>query len=86
MADIPEQCDNIKFFFELGKMFTETHEMTKNVYGDKCMSHTRCYEWFKRFKDGWQATHDELCSGQPSTSCDDAHFGKFIKSCVLIVV
>jgi predicted DNA-binding protein YlxM (UPF0122 family) len=37
------------------------------------MSHTHCYEWFKRFKDGWQTTHDEPHLGQPSTSCDDAH-------------
>jgi transposase len=46
--------------------------MMKNVYGDQCMNHT-CYEWLKRFKDGWQSTHDEPCLGQPSTSCDNAH-------------
>jgi hypothetical protein len=37
------------------------------------MSRTRCYEWFKRFKDGRQSTHDEPLLGRPSTSCDDAH-------------
>jgi hypothetical protein len=45
----------------------------KNIYGDHCMSRTRCYEWFKRFKDGWQPTHDEPRLGRPSTSCDDAY-------------
>jgi hypothetical protein len=25
---------------------------------DQCMSRTRCYDWFKRFKDGWQSTYD----------------------------
>jgi predicted DNA-binding protein YlxM (UPF0122 family) len=73
MADIREQCINIKFCFKLRKTFTESHEMMKNVYGDQCMSHTCCYEWFKRFKDGRQSTHDELHLRWPSTSCDDAH-------------
>jgi hypothetical protein len=41
MADIHEQRINIKFCFKLGKMFTETHEMMKNVYGDQRMSHIR---------------------------------------------
>jgi hypothetical protein len=46
MANIYEQCINIKFFFKLGKTFTETDEMMKNVYGDQCMSR-KFYEWFK---------------------------------------
>jgi hypothetical protein len=52
-------------------MFTETHEIMKN--GHQCMSRTRYYEWFKRFTDGRQSTHDELRLGRPSTSCDDVH-------------
>jgi hypothetical protein len=47
--------------------------MMRNVYGDQCMNCTRCYEWFKRFKDGQQSTHDVTCLGRPSMSCDDAH-------------
>jgi transposase len=73
MADIHEQSINIKFGFKLGKTLMETHEMMKNVYGDQCMSCTHCYEWMKRFKDGWQTTHDEPRLGRPSTSYDDAH-------------
>jgi transposase len=73
MADIHEQRTNIKFWFELGKTFTETHEIMKNVCGDQCISRIWIYEWFKRFKDGRQSTHDELHLGRPSTSCDDAH-------------
>jgi hypothetical protein len=49
------------------------YEIMKNVYGDQCMSHTHCYEWFKGFKDGQQSTDDEPRLGQPSTSCDDVH-------------
>jgi hypothetical protein len=72
MADINEQRINIKCCFNLGKTFTETHEIMKNIYGDQCMSRTRCYEWFKQFKDGWQSTHEPHL-GQPSTSYDDNH-------------
>jgi hypothetical protein len=72
MADIHEQHINIKFCFKLGKTFTETHEMMEKVYGDQCMSHTCCCEWFKQFKDGRQSTHDQPCLGWPSTLCDDA--------------
>jgi hypothetical protein len=46
--------------------------MMKNVYGNQFISCTRCYEWFKQFKDGRQPIH-EPHSGRPSTSCDNAH-------------
>jgi hypothetical protein len=47
--------------------------MIENVYGDQCMSRAHCHEWFKRFKDGRQSTHDEPRLGRPPKSCDDAH-------------
>jgi hypothetical protein len=77
VADIREQCISIKFCFKLGKTFTETHEMMKNSYGDQCMSRTRCYEWFKCFKDGRQSAHDGQRLGRPWTSCDDTHVAQF---------
>jgi transposase len=77
MAVIHEQRINIKFCFKLGKTLTETHEMMKNLYGDQCISRTRCYERFKRFKDGRQSTHDERRLGRPSALCDDAHVAQF---------
>jgi hypothetical protein len=58
MADIHMQHINITFCFKLGNMFTETHEMMKNVNVDQCMSCAHCYEWFKRFEDGRQPTHE----------------------------
>jgi hypothetical protein len=73
VADIHEQRINIKCCFKLGETFTETHEMMKNVYDDQCMSHTHCYECFKRYKDRQQSTNDELHLGRPSASCNDAH-------------
>jgi hypothetical protein len=77
-ADNHEQRNNIKFCFKLGKTFTEIHETIKNVYGDQYISHTCCYEWFQRFKDSQQSTHDELCLGRLSTSDDDM-LRKFVK-------
>jgi hypothetical protein len=68
MADIHEQCINIKFCFKLRKTFRDTHEMTKNVYDFQCVSRTCYYEWLKRFKDGRQSINE----GRPSTSCEDA--------------
>jgi hypothetical protein len=47
MAEFREQQANIKFCFKLGKTFIETHDMTKQVYGDQHVSHTPCYAWFK---------------------------------------
>jgi hypothetical protein len=73
MADAHEQRINIKFCLKQGKTFMETHEMVKKVYGDQYMSCTRCYEWFKRFKDGRQSMHDKPHLEWPSTSCEDAH-------------
>jgi hypothetical protein len=56
----------------------ETHEMMRNIYGDQCKSHTR-YEWFKRYKDCQQSTHDETRLGQPLVSCNNAHVGQVHK-------
>ena len=60
-----EQRANIKFCFNLGKIFTETHQMMKRVYGDDCISRSRIHECFKRFQEGRQALEDDECSGRP---------------------
>jgi hypothetical protein len=86
MADIHEQRINIKYCFKLGKTFMETHEMTKNVYGDQCMSRTHCYEWFKQFKDGRHSTHDQPRLGWCSMSCDDTHVAQVSEIVVLIII
>jgi hypothetical protein len=79
MTDIQEQCINIKFCFELGKMFTKTHEMLKNIYGDVMndLSDLRMVSsqhMMSRIWDGRQRhlTTLMLC--------------KFVKSCILIIV
>lgn len=47
-----KQRANIKFCFKFGKSFTETFEMTKNVYSDVCLFHTLVFEWYKQFQNG----------------------------------
>lgn len=56
-----DQRTNIKFCFKLGKAFTKTHHMRK--HDDDCLSRSRIYEWFKRFKEGREDLQDE-CSGR----------------------
>ncbi|KAG5312922.1 GVQW3 protein, partial [Acromyrmex insinuator] len=45
-----EQRANIKFCFKLGKTFTETHNLMKQVYGDNCVARASVYEWYTRFR------------------------------------
>ena len=47
-----EQRANIKFSFKIGKTFTETFQLMKQVYGDDCLSRSRVHEWFQRFQSG----------------------------------
>ena len=57
-----EQRANI---IKLVKIFTETHQLMKKVYGDDCLSRSRIHEWFKLFQDGWEALEDDERSGRP---------------------
>lgn len=60
-----EQRANIKFCFKIGKKIAETYELLKKVYGDECMSRTRVYEWFTRFKNGREDLNDDARPGRP---------------------
>lgn len=57
-----DQRTNIKFCFKLGKAFTKTHHMRK--HDDDCLSRSRIYEWFKRFKEGREDLQDERSGRQ----------------------
>ncbi|GBM32744.1 Putative uncharacterized protein FLJ37770 [Araneus ventricosus] len=63
-----EQRVNIKFYFKLGKMATETHEILVKVYGVDALSEMCVFEWFKRFRDGKEVVKDEPRSGRLPTS------------------
>jgi len=68
MAEVDEQRMCIKFCVRLGKMGSETFEMLKQAFGDSCMSRSRTFEWFGRFKNGRTSTLNDDRSGRPSTA------------------
>ena len=41
-------------------------EMLKQAFGDSCMSRSRTFEWFGRFKNGRTSTANDDRSGRPS--------------------
>lgn len=59
-----EQRVNLKFIMKVGKTATEAHAMLREVYKNQFVSPT--FEWFKRFKQGREATEDDPRSGLPS--------------------
>ena len=52
----------------LGKTGSETSEMLKQAFGDSCISRSRTFEWFGRFKNGRTSAANDDRSGQPSTA------------------
>jgi ABC-type multidrug transport system ATPase subunit len=67
MADVKEQRICMKFCFMLSKTATEIHQMLKEVFGEQASNQARTFEWFKRFKDGWESVEDHKHSGRLST-------------------
>ena len=61
-----EQRANIKFCLKLGKTFTETFELIKQVYDNNFLTRDRVHEWFKRFKEGREDIKDDEHPGQKS--------------------
>ena len=66
MAEVDEQRVCIKFCVRLGKTGSETYEMLKQAFGDSCMSRSRTFEWFRRFKYGRTSTANDDRSVRPS--------------------
>jgi len=71
-----EQRVNVKFCVQLGKSATETYDLLKKVYSDKCLSCTQVFEWFKRFKEGREEIGHDQRHGRPSTPKTDANIEK----------
>ncbi|KAJ8949031.1 hypothetical protein NQ318_005205, partial [Aromia moschata] len=67
---------NFKFLVKLGKTFTETYAMLKEVYGNECLSLTQVFEWFKWLKEGCETTEDDSRRGWPLTSKVDENIEK----------
>uniref|UniRef100_W8CAR2 Mos1 transposase HTH domain-containing protein n=1 Tax=Ceratitis capitata TaxID=7213 RepID=W8CAR2_CERCA len=78
-----EQRANIKFCFKLGKTFTETFNMMKEVYGVDCLSRARVHKWFKRFQEGREDIKDDDHPGPANTVVTETNIERvreFIKN------
>ena len=70
----------------LGKMGSETFEMLKQAFGDSCMSRSRTFEWFGRFKNGRTSTANDDRSGRPSTATTPQMWNRYGRLSTRIVV
>jgi len=52
--------------------------MLQQAYGEDCLSHKQCHEWYQRFKSRRTPIEDDSKSGRPSTSMDDDHVEKVL--------
>ena len=66
-----EQRNAIKFMFKEGESASNVYIRLQNVYGEHCMSRTRVFEWFKRFKTGRTSIDNEPRSGRPATAVNE---------------
>jgi hypothetical protein len=66
MKHLEEQRDCVKFYFKLGKTFTESFQMLQQPYGEDCLSRTQCHEWYQRLKSGRTSIEDDPKSGRPA--------------------
>ena len=48
MKDLEEQSVCVKFYFKLGKTFTETFQLLQQAYREDCLSRKHCHEWYQR--------------------------------------
>lgn len=68
-----EQRVNVKLCVKLGKSPTETYNLLKELYGDGCLSRSRIFNWFKKFKEGREVIEDDPRPGRPRTSRTEAN-------------
>jgi len=58
----------IDFCFCLGKIGAETYEILQAAFGESCLSRSKTYEWYSRFKSGCRSFENKPRPGRPSTS------------------
>ncbi|UYV80144.1 EPM2AIP1 [Cordylochernes scorpioides] len=62
----------IRFLYHEGVISFESYSKMKAVYGDKCSSQNRIFEWVKKFKSGIESLIDGQRPGAPVKVSDDA--------------
>jgi len=68
MEEKVQQRVSIDFCFCLGKTGPEMYEMLQTAFGESCLSRSKTFEWYSRFKSGRRSFEDDPCQGRPSTS------------------
>ena len=66
-----------------GKTGAETYEMLQAAFGESCLSRSKTFEWYSRFKSGRRSFEDDPCPGRPSTSHTEesvAHMREIIRA------
>ena len=58
----------IDFCFRLGKTGDETYEMLQAAFGEFCLSRSKTFEWYSRFKIGRRSFEDDPRPSRPFTS------------------
>ena len=76
MDETSEQRACAKFCFKIGKTDSETYDVLKTAFGDKCLSRSNVFIWFNRFKNDCESVEDDPRPGRPSTSKTDENIVK----------
>ena len=65
MDETSEQRACVKFCFKTAKTASETYELLKTAFGDKCLSRSNVFVWFNRFKNDRKSVDDPGPVGIP---------------------
>ena len=53
----------------MGKIAAETFKKLKQVYGEKALSSSKTFEWFKHFRDVRESVEDDRHTGRSQSVC-----------------
>jgi len=68
MEEKVQQHVYIDFCFRLGKTGAEMYEMLQAAFKEPCLSWSKTFEWYSRFKSGRRSFENDPRPGRPSTS------------------
>lgn len=52
----------VKACYKLDKILTESLIILQEAYGEECMNHMQCYDWYQYFKSGRTSTEDVVAT------------------------
>ena len=67
MEEKVQQRVFIDFYFRLRKIGAETYEMLEAPFGESCVSRSKTFEWYSRFKSGRRSFEDDPHRGDRGT-------------------